>query len=34
VKFVINETLKGWIKIYKDDSLVDLSYAKVEGLIK
>lgn len=34
VKFVINDALKGWIKIYKDDSLVDLSYAKVEGLVK
>lgn len=34
VKFVVNEALKGWMKIYMDDSLVDLSYAKVESLVK
>jgi hypothetical protein len=34
VKFIVNEALKGWIKIYMDDSLVDLSYAKVEALVK
>lgn len=34
VTFIINDALKGWIKVYNEDSLVDLSFAKIEGLVK
>ncbi len=34
IKFVPNKTLWWGIKVYRDDSMVDLSFSKVEKLLK
>lgn len=34
VEFRPKESLKGWIKVYMDDKMVDLSYAKIEKQIQ
>jgi len=34
INFVRNDEIKWWIKVYKNDSMVDLSFSKVEKLIK
>ena len=34
INFVRDDNIKWWIKIYKNDSMVDLSFLKIEKLIK
>jgi hypothetical protein len=34
VQFMIKEWLKWGIKVYLDDSMVDLSFSKIEKIIK
>ena len=34
VVFTENSTLKGWMKVYVDDDMVDLSYKKIENLMQ
>ena len=34
IRFIEKRSLGGWIKVYKDDSMVDLSFSKVENLLK
>jgi len=33
IKFVINDNLKGGIRVIKDDNLVDLSFLKIENAL-
>lgn len=33
IVFIENEKLKGWIKVYRDDMMVDMSYNQVEKQI-
>lgn len=34
IRFEARDSLLGWIKVYKDDMLVDLSFSKVEKMLK
>lgn len=34
IRFISKDSIWGWIKVYKDDSMVDLSFSKVENLLK
>jgi len=34
VEFIETESISGWMKIYMDDSMVDLSFSKIEKIIK
>ena len=34
IKFIKKEELKWWIKVYKNDSMVDISFSKIEKLIR
>ena len=33
IKFVINDKISGWIKVYLNDSMVDISFSKVENMM-
>jgi len=34
ITFVEKNSLQGWIKVYKDDSMVDMSFSKIEGQLR
>lgn len=34
IKFIEKEDLKWWIKVYFDDSMIDLSFSKIDNFIK
>lgn len=34
IKFIENKNLKGWIRIFKNDSMIDISFLKIEKLLK
>lgn len=34
VVFIPKETILGWIRVYVDDSVIDLSYLKIERIVK
>jgi hypothetical protein len=34
IKIIQKKELKWWVKVYKNDSMVDLSFSKIEKLIK
>lgn len=34
IKFSAKESILWWIKVYKDDSMVDLSFSKVENIMR
>lgn len=34
IKFIENKDLKWWMRIFKNDSMVDISFSKIEKLIK
>lgn len=34
IKFVKKESIKGWIRVFKNDSMVDLSFSKIEKALK
>lgn len=34
IKFIKNENIKWWVKVFMNDSMVDVSFSKIEKLIK
>lgn len=34
IRFVVDDSVKGWMKVYFDDSMVDMSFKKVENKLQ
>jgi len=34
IRFISKDSIGGWIKVYKDDLMVDFSFSKVENILK